>query len=363
MKTIFTFLLSMLVSVALAQDPAFVHTATAGNISGDASFISHPDLDGNPNARLIVTHTWNPPGSAGVYNTHQTGVFYSAGLNQWSVYNESGAPMIVGSSYNIYIGQGSDTSLHIADVGNQGAIDSYTVLNHPDLNNNPNARLFIQTYYNPNSLRNDHPYGVWYDTNTNRWIIYSEDGATIPLDSAFFYTVNPLVAQTMTHRADAGNISGNYTELDHPLLNNNPNGVVLINHNWGLSGASSNVIMDHPVGVWYTGSRWAIFTEDLTAMPVDIEFDIMVYDPSLGVSDSAIEGLTYFPNPVQDVLDIRANTEIDSVTVFDILGREVMQQNGTINTMKLNMSGLHSGSYLARVQSGNKTQVIKLIKQ
>lgn len=363
MKTIFTLILSMLVSVAIAQGPVFVHTATAGNISADASFISHPDLDGNPNAELIVTHSWNPPGSAGVYNTEQTGVFYSNSENKWGVYNESGAAMVLGSSYNIYIGQGGDTSLHIADLANQGSVDSYTVLNHPDLNGNPNARLYIQTYFNPNGLRNNHPYGVWYDVNINRWIIYAEDFAMIPLDTAFFYTVDPVVAQTLTHRADAGNITGNYTVIDHPLLNNNPNGIVLINHNWGLSGASSNVIMDKAVGVWYTGSAWAIFTEDLTAMPIDIEFDLMIYDPSLGVADNSIEGLTYFPNPVRDVMDISANTKIDTVTVFDILGREVMQQNGTFNNMKLDMSGLNSGSYLARIQSGNSTQVIKLIKQ
>ncbi|MEM7187344.1 MAG: T9SS type A sorting domain-containing protein, partial [Bacteroidota bacterium] len=313
--------------------------------------------------QILVTHNWNPSNGTGVYNVQETGVFYNAGQNQWMVYNESGAPMVVNSSYNVYIGQGAETSLHIADIANQGSVDSYTVLNNPDLNGNPNARVYIQTYYNPNSLRNNHPYGVWYDTNIDRWIIYSEDFAMIPLDSAFFYAVNPENTQTLTHRADAGNISGNYTIIDHPLLNNNPDGIVLITHNWGVSGASSNVIMDKPVGVWYTGTNWAIFTEDLSAMPVDIEFDLMIYDPSLSVDDATIEGLTYFPNPVQDVIEINANTAIESVTVFDVLGRQVMQQEGSINSMKVNMSGLTSGSYLARVVSGDQAQVIKLMKQ
>ncbi|MEM7087768.1 MAG: T9SS type A sorting domain-containing protein [Bacteroidota bacterium] len=363
MKTIFTLVLCMCLGFMSAQNSMFVHTATAGNISADASFITHPDLDGNPNAKILVTHTWNPPGSGGVYNQEVTGVFYSNGENQWGVYNESGVPMTVGSSYNIYIAQGPGTVLHVADIANQGSVDSYSIVNHPDLNGNPNARLLLTTYYNENGVRNNHNYGVWYDDNINRWIIFSEDFQTIPLDSAFFITVEPDNAQTVKHVATAGNISGNWTAIDHPLLNNNPDGIVLITHNWGISGASSNVVLDKALGVWYTGVGWAIYVEDQSAMPLDIEFDIMIFDPPLGVENSTIEGLTYFPNPVQDLITIDANKPISRVTVFDILGKQVMQQNGELNSMKINMSALTTGNYLAKVEAGDAVQVIKLIKQ
>jgi hypothetical protein len=364
MRTIIYLVLALCTSVIFAQDPVFVHTASAGNIAGDASFIDHPALNNNPNAKLIVTHSWNPPGSTGVFNEQFTGLFYSASENKWSVYNESGNAMIVGSSYNIYIGQGSDVNLHIADLANQGAVDSYTVLNHPDLNGNPNAHLFITTYYNPNGLRNNHPYGVWYDVNTDRWIIYAEDFATIPLNSAFFYAVQPEIAQTLTHTADSGNTTANWTEIDHTLLNNNPNAIVLITHNWGLSGASSNVIMDKAVGVYYfNNSRWAIFTEDTSNMPLDIEYDIMIYDPSLGIDDAGIEGLNFWPNPVNDMVNIQANEPIISVTLYNVLGAEVYQFKGEDNKISINLSDYARGVYLARIVSGNATQTVKLIKQ
>jgi hypothetical protein len=363
MRTIFTLALALFTTMAFAQNPLFVHTATAATISSDASFIDHPDLNSNPNAKIIVTHNWNPPGSTGVYNNEQTGVFYEAGSNKWTVYNESGASMIENSSYNIYIADGTEVNLHIADLANQGSVDSYTVLNHPDLNGNPNARPFIQTYYNPNNLRNDHPYGVWYDVNISRWIIYSEDFATIPLNSAFFYAVLPVNVQSMTHTATPGNIFGNYTEIDHPLLNNNPNGIVLLNHNWGASGDPSNVIIDEAVGVWYTGSRWAIYTEDLSAMPVDAEFDLMVFDPSLGAADNIIEGLSFGPNPVTDILNIQTNEPISTVTIYNVLGAEVDRFSGDGNAIGINMSSYSSGSYLAQIVAGDATQTIKLIKQ
>ncbi|MBT8262300.1 MAG: T9SS type A sorting domain-containing protein, partial [Bacteroidia bacterium] len=205
--------------------------------------------------------------------------------------------------------------------------------------------------------------GVWYDVNTDRWIIYAEDFAAIPLDSAFFYAVNPEVAQTLTHRADAGNISGNWTEIDHPLLNNNPNGIVVLTHNWGVSGAPSNVLMDKAVGVWYTGSNWAVFTEDLSAMPVDIEFDLMIFDPTLGTEDTTIEGLSYGPNPFTDIVNIQAKEPITSVTLYNVLGTEVSQFTGEGNAMGINLSNYASGVYIARIVVGNTTQTVKLIKQ
>ncbi len=361
MKTIFTLLAALCISVVSAQN-MFVHTATAGNISADASYIDHPDLNGNPNAEILVSHNWNPPGSAGVYNDNNTGVFYSAGQSKWGVYNENGAAMVVGSSYNVYIGSG-DVVLHIADLANQATNPVYSVINHPDLNGNPNARIVLTTYFNPNSLRNDHTYAVWYNNTTDRWNIFPEDLSNLPLDTAFFIGVpDGTNTGVTTHRAEVANITGNYTSIDHPLLNGNPNAVFVYTHNWGISGGSGNVVLDHITGAWYTGTNWAIYTEDFSAMPEDAEFDLMIYDPSLGVEDATIEGLTYYPNPVQDIININANEEILNVTVYDILGRQVLQQKGDQNIMNLNMSTLTSGNYLAKIESIDATHVIKLIK-
>jgi len=363
MKTIFTLLLSLITVISFGQGPMFVHTTDAGNISADASFITHPDLDGNPSAQIVVTHTWNPPGNSGVYNENVTGVFYSTTQNQWGVYNENGNSMVTGSSYNVYIGEGPDTFLHIADLANQGSLDSYSILSHPDLNGNPDARLMITSYFNPNGIRNNHNYAVWYNDTLDRWIIFTEDLTEIPLDSAFFVAVEPSNTQTITHVADAGNISANWTAIDHPLLNNNPDAIVLFTHNWGATGDTSNVILDKTMGVWYTGSSWAIFTEDQSAMPENIEFDLLIFDPALSIEDTNIEGLTYYPNPVQNLITVRAASTIDRVTVFDILGKQVLQQSGNINNMQLNMAALTAGSYFAKVEAGESQQVIKLIKK
>jgi hypothetical protein len=347
----------------MSAQEMFVHTATAGNISADASYIDHPDLNGNPNAKILVSHNWNPPGSTGVYNDNNTGVFYSNAQSKWVVYNENSNNMIVGSSYNVYIGNG-DVVVHIADLANQASNPAYSVINHPDLNGDPSARVLLTNYFNPNGLRNDHTYAVWYNDVTSRWNIFPEDLGVLPLDTAFFMGVadgsNTAVA---THVANAGNITGNYTVIDHPLLNGDPNAVFVYTHNWGVSGGSSNVVNDHVTGVWYTGSNWSIFNEDLSAMPENVEFELMIFDPTLGVENTSIEGLSYGPNPFNDIVNIQAKEPITSVTIYNVLGAEVTNFTGDGNALEINLSNYASGVYLARIEAGNSAQTVKIIKQ
>ena len=363
MRKITPLLIALLLSApGIAQDSFFVHTATAPTISSDLTWIDHPDLNDNPDADIVISHSWNPPGSAGVYNTNNSGLFYGVGQGQWGIYNENGSAMIEGSSYNVYIGNGTDVYVHIADLANQGTDDSYSVLNHPDINNNPDAIITLTTYYNPSSLRNDKSYGLWYDDGDNRWIIYAEDLDAIPLDSAFFVSIEGTTTTSAKHVATAGNISGNYTVISHPLLDGDPEARFVFTHNWGASGDATNVIVDEVMGAWYTGSNWAIYTEDLSDFPVNAQFNLMIYDAVLSVDDTVVEGLTYAPNPTQDIVTFSASTPIEQVEIFNVLGQKVMTLEGTNNSLQADISGLNVGQYFAKVQSGVSIQTVQLIR-
>ncbi len=364
MKTIILLFSGLLLSLnAVAQDQVFVHTATAATISADASFIDHPDLNGNPGAQIVVSHSWNPPGSSGVYNEFNTGVFYSSTQAQWGVYNESGASMTENSSYNVSIGGGSDVFLHIADAGAVGSLASYSVLDHPDINGNPNAVIVLTTYFNPNGIRNNETYALWYDATPGRWNIFTESLNDIPLDSAFFVGIDGGVTTTAIHTATAGNISGNYTTITHPLLDGDPTARFTYTHNWGTSGDASNVIHDVITGVWYTGSNWAIFNEDLSAMPENIEFNLKIYDAALSAPDQVIDGLSFYPNPTNALVTITAPTAIDQVSVVNVLGQEILNVKGVNNTLQLDLSSQSAGYYFAKVTTANASQTIKLIRE
>lgn len=61
----------------------FIQKATASNISGNQTVITHPLTDGNPNVILIVTPNNNPGGGASTGNNHPIGVFYHG--SKWTI--------------------------------------------------------------------------------------------------------------------------------------------------------------------------------------------------------------------------------------------------------------------------------------
>jgi hypothetical protein len=72
--------------------------------------------------------------------------------------------------------------------------------------------------------------------------------------------------------AAAASLAGDYTVIDNPATNNNPNAVVQVTHSW------AGIFDDHALGVWYTGARWAIFHQDLTAIPTNAQYNVVVND-------------------------------------------------------------------------------------
>jgi hypothetical protein len=123
------------------------------------------------------------------------------------------------------------------------------------------------------------------------------------------------------------------------------------------------VLLDKTLGVWYTGTNWAIYNEDLSPMLVNATFDLMIYDTSLGTEDSVIEGFSYFPNPVVDKVTISAKDEISQISIINILGQEVALFEGTSNQMVLDLSIYASGNYFAKIQVGDSIKTVRLIKQ
>ncbi len=363
MKTFITLLICFWATFIFAQNKFIVHTATASTISSAASFIDHPDLNGNPSARIIAVHNWNPPGSTGVYNQSPTGAYYEGGTeNKWAVFNENGVNMTEGTSYNIYIANDAAvTHSHNGDAVHTNPV--YSIVDHPVLNGDPDAIAVMTTYWNPFGVWNNANYGFWYDTPNSEWIIYSEALDPIPANASYFIAGENPGAASMRHEATVANISANWTNIDHPLLNNNPNAIFVFSHNWGISGQPSNVLLDKTLGVWYTGSNWAIYTEDQSSMPVNATFDLLIYDPSLSIAETNSLSVSVYPNPVIDRMNIEAADIISNVSIYNSLGQLLLESSGEDTKHSMDLSHLTSGVYYAKVQVGEAKQSTKIIKK
>jgi len=96
-------------------------------------------------------------------------------------------------------------------------------------------------------------------------------------------------------------------------------------------------------------------------------FDLSIFDlQTLSVEDVKVvepTALSYFPNPVTNKLTLKARQNIQNVSVFNMLGQEVMRTEMNLQRGELDMSSLQSGPYFVKVSINDTIETIKIIKK
>lgn len=90
--------------------------------------------------------------------------------------------------------------------------------------------------------------------------------------------------------------------------------------------------------------------------------DVLYLDEFLGTDDFSAENFSVYPNPVQDVLNINTTSVVDTINVYDVLGKLVLQSQPDAVSPSIDMSTLASGAYLVQVTIDNASKTIKIIK-
>jgi hypothetical protein len=86
-------------------------------------------------------------------------------------------------------------------------------------------------------------------------------------------------------------------------------------------------------------------------------------DASLGIEETSISQFTYFPNPVNDVLTIKAQKVVEDITVFNMLGQVVKQQTPNTMDCTVDLSAMQSGAYFVKVSIGNNVETVRILKK
>lgn len=92
--------------------------------------------------------------------------------------------------------------------------------------------------------------------------------------------------------------------------------------------------------------------------------DDILFDEDLfaGIDDFSSANFKVYPNPVQDLLNIRTSTPIDTIAVYDVLGKLVLATTPDSISSTIDMSSLNSGVYLLKVTIGGVSKTVKVIK-
>tara|TARA_R100000306_G_scaffold6274_8_gene8761 strand:+ start:360 stop:3668 length:3309 start_codon:yes stop_codon:yes gene_type:complete len=91
--------------------------------------------------------------------------------------------------------------------------------------------------------------------------------------------------------------------------------------------------------------------------------DITIDGTLLGVEDNTIDGFSYYPNPADDALTLRAIDTIENVAIYNILGQKVVDQTIGNVTTELDISALSTGTYIMKVSVNGEIGTYKVIKR
>lgn len=113
--------------------------------------------------------------------------------------------------------------------------------------------------------------GVWYGGSYavvgNSWQVFRQDTNTMPLGQAFNVSTG---GWTELATATSSNTTYDWTVIPNAT---DPSSLLIVTPVWTPSG-SFNGLNNHPIGVWWTGSSWAVYNDDVATMPVGASFNV-----------------------------------------------------------------------------------------
>ena len=154
------------------------------------------------------------------------------------------------------------------------------------------------------------------------------------------YAINDIVVVSNTYYKS---LTGDNTAADAAALKADTT-------NWVLCNATGEVA---PAVGAVVGSLL-----DLTN---SVYVDSIVFDntaPALGTNNFgyANNTISLYPNPAQEVLNVRSTNKISKIEVYDLLGRKVASNN---NASDVNVAALGKGAYIVKVAQENGSVIAK----
>jgi len=114
-----------------------------------------------------------------------------------------------------------------------------------------------------------------------------------------------------------------------------------------------NVDTDYFIQVWSDSA-----TERSTGL-----FDILVQDATLTTENFTIKDFIIYPNPTNNILNLKSDRTIDFVKVYNLLGQLILSSTPKALTEEINLTELNSGVYLISVEINNRSVVYRVIKE
>jgi hypothetical protein len=124
------------------------------------------------------------------------------------------------------------------------------------------------------------------------------------------------------------------------------------------------ISLDMPLTSWTAGDRSDLVQFVITSDLGNVYYDnLYLHKNTLGADDFAATQFKVSPNPTAGNWNISSRDMINTVTLYNILGKQVGAYTPNANQADINATNLTSGMYFAKIESNSGTKTVKLIKQ
>jgi len=235
----------------------------------------------------------------------------------WEVFDADGT----GNAW-AFSGLGADSdSWESGNPNSPMQVDNYLITTDPiDLTGSTGTEItFLMGTYQTNGTFLDDQYSVHMSTSNDPGVISGETAIT-----------TRLVGDDVVAAAGDGSDSVASITLDASAYD----------------GMTVYLIFRH----WNTFDQNSVLIDDV------------VVDGTLGIGDESFNGFIYFVD-ANNQLKLSANTNMESLQLFNVLGQQVVSQRLSNTNEVVNISALNTGVYIATVTIEGQNKTFKIVKK
>jgi hypothetical protein len=224
------------------------------------------------------------------------------------------------------------------DIADLTGIEDFTALINLTCQYNNLTTLNLSNNHLLEVIRayNNHLTSIQLGTNTKLEVLDIEYNQLTVLDVGAYTTLTSLYVDN--NNLTICNIAnGNNVNMSQMWIYNNPD--------------LSCIQVDDPANTPPAGQDWS---KDATA----------TYSsscPGVGVDELLESQIKIFPNPAFDFINIQADTKIDSVGLYTILGEKVLYKKIDNNSLNINITNIKTGMYVIKIKVNDKQFCKKII--
>jgi hypothetical protein len=93
------------------------------------------------------------------------------------------------------------------------------------------------------------------------------------------------------------------------------------------------------------------------------EINVCAFDPLATLENNHISGFNFYPNPVNNTLNMSAQDNIEKVSIYNISGQEVINVTPNAVQTQVDMSRLQNGIYFVKAQVNGQLTAFKVVKK